>query len=142
MFDIFDAIDAAFDGVVNESTRKNVVGSIVPNFPPCEMLKDKDGTIRLVFAVSGYKKEDIVVSTQENKIIVSTVEGYKKPEKPEGTIEIVPSTLKRSAFKSSVGIPETKFNFNEISAKREEDGTLVITIPPKEKKEYKTINID
>jgi HSP20 family molecular chaperone IbpA len=37
-------------------------------------------------------------------------------------------------------VPETKFDFNSITAKFE-DGLLTITIPPKEKKEYKQITI-
>jgi len=130
--DLFGALDAVFD----ESDGKYVV----PNFPPCEVLKLKDGTVEITVAVAGYKKEQISITTAENKVIVSTVDDYK-PKELESSSLLSANRIKRSAFKSSFVVPEYKFNFAEIKAKFE-DGLLIITIPPKEKKEYKTITID
>lgn len=130
--DLFDAMDAMF----SESEKY-----AVPQFPSCEARKAKDGTVKIIMFVAGYKRDDISISTEENKIVVSTVADYKAPELPEDETLISANRLKRSAFKSSFVAPETKFNFNEIKAKFE-DGVLTITIPPKEKKEYKQITID
>ena len=130
--DLFDAMDAMF----SESEKY-----AVPQFPPCEVTKTKDGTVEISMSVAGYKKDDISISTDENKIIVATVTDYKIPELPNGVSLISANRIKRSAFKNSFVVPETKFNFNEIKAKFE-DGILTITIPPKEKKEYKQIAID
>lgn len=130
--DLFDAMDAMF----SESEKY-----AVPQFPPCEATKTKDGTVKISMSVAGYKKDDISISTDENKIIVATVADYKVPELPENETLISANRLKRCAFKNSFVAPETKFNFNEIKAKFE-DGVLTITIPPKEKKEYKQIAID
>ena len=102
---------------------------------------NKDGTVEIVMAVSGYKKSDITITTDENKVIVSTVDGYEAPEVPKDVALISSNRIKRSPFKSSFVAPETKFNFNEIKATFV-DGLLTITIPPKEKKEYKQITID
>lgn len=129
--DLFDAMDAMFSG------EKYAV----PQFPPCEVLKNKDGTVEIVMAVSGYKKSDITITTDENKVIVSTVDNYEVPEIPKDVALISSNRIKRSPFKSSFVAPETKFNFNEIKATFV-DGLLTITIPPKEKKEYKQITID
>ena len=130
--DLFDAMDAMF----SESEKY-----AVPQFPPCEVTKAKDGTVEISMSVAGYKKDDISISTDENKVIVSTVTDYKAPELPNGVSLVSANRIKRSAFKNSFVVPETKFNFNEIKAKFE-DGILTITIPPKEKKEYKQIAID
>ena len=130
--DLFDAMNAMF----SESEKY-----AVPQFPPCEVTKAKDGTVEISMSVAGYKKDDISISTDENKIIVSTVTDYKAPELPNGVTLVSANRIKRSAFKNSFVVPETKFNFNEIKAKFE-DGILTITIPPKEKKEYKQIAID
>lgn len=130
--DLFDAMDAMF----SESEKY-----AVPQFPSCEARKAKDGTVKIIMFVAGYKRDDISISTEENKIVVATVADYKAPELPEDETLISANRLKRSAFKSSFVAPETKFNFNEIKAKFE-DGVLTITIPPKEKKEYKQIAID
>ena len=130
--DLFDAMDAMF----SESEKY-----AVPQFPPCEVTKTKDGTVEISMSVAGYKKDDISISTDENKVIVSTVTDYKAPELSNGVSLISANRIKRSAFKNSFVVPETKFNFNEIKAKFE-DGILTITVPPKEKKEYKQITID
>lgn len=113
----------------------------VPQFPPSEVLKHKDGTIEIFMAVAGYNKENIEIETSENKIIVKTIEGYKQPTLPEEATRISPSNIKRAAFKNAFFIPETKFNLNEISAKIE-NGVLGIKVPPKEKKEYKQVTIE
>lgn len=130
--DLFDAMDAMF----SESEKY-----AVPQFPPCEVTKAKDGTVEIAMSVAGYKKDDISISTDENKVIVATTYDYKAPELPNGVSLISANRIKRSAFKNSFVVPETKFNFNEIKAKFE-DGILTITVPPKEKKEYKQIAID
>ena len=130
--DLLDALDAMFS-----SDEKYAV----PQFPPTEMVKSKDGTVFISLAISGYKKEDISISTEENKVLVSTVEGYKMPELSNDFTVVSTNRIKRSPFKTSFIVPETKFNFNEIKAKFE-DGILTITVPPKEKKEYKQIVID
>jgi HSP20 family molecular chaperone IbpA len=131
LFDAFDAMDAMF----SDSEKY-----AVPQFPPSEVLKHKDGTIEISIAVAGYKKEDISISTEENKLVVSTISDYKAPKLPDEISVISSNRIKRSAFKNSFIVPETKFDFNSITAKFE-DGLLTITIPPKEKKEYKQITI-
>ena len=76
---------------------------------------------------------------RENKIIIGTVDDYKKPEIEEGT-KVLAGGIKTPAFKNSFAVPETKFNFNEITASFK-DGVLEIAIPSKEKKEYKPVII-
>lgn len=129
--DLFSAMDAMFSDAEKYA---------VPQFPPCEVLKHKDGTVEIVMTVAGYKKEDIAVTTDENKIVIATVDGYKVPELPEDVSYISSNRIKRSPFKDSFIAPETKFDFNSITAKFE-NGILTVTIPPKEKKEYKKIEI-
>lgn len=135
--DIFDMLNAAFDVDSTPMATKN--GYTIPSFPPSEMIQSKDGTVKITLALAGYKKEDVKISTEENKIVISTADGYVKPEPEEGT-KIIAGNIKHSAFKSSFVVPETKFNFAEISAKFE-NGLLEITIPPKEKRNYSTIEI-
>lgn len=135
--DMFDALDSLFD----EETLPTIKAEkySVPQFPPCEMIKLKDGTLKIVFALAKYKKEDISISTEENKIIIGTVDDYKKPEIEEGT-KVLAGGIKTPAFKNSFAVPETKFNFNEITASFK-DGVLEIAIPSKEKREYKPVII-
>lgn len=131
LFDAFDAMDAAFNKCEKYA---------VPSFPPCEVQKRKDGTVDIFLAIAGYEKENIGISTEENKLVVSTVEGYEAPKVAEGVTVLSTNRIKRSPFKTSFLLPETKFNFNEITATFK-DGILSIVVPPKEKKEYKQIEI-
>lgn len=137
--DIFDMLNAAFDADSDSLTAK-ATGYSIPSFPPSEMIQNKDGTVKITVALAGYKKQDVVISTEENKVVISTSEDYKKPELEEG-VKVIAGNIKHSKFRTCFTIPETKFNFSEISAKFE-DGLLEIVVPPKEKKEYKTISID
>ena len=96
------------------------------------------------FALAGYKKEDIEINFDENKIILSTVKDYKAPEKKEKEKELA-NNIKKPSFKYSYIVPETKFKFEGIQQEnikaKFEDGILTVVIPPIEKKVRPTINI-
>jgi HSP20 family molecular chaperone IbpA len=128
--DLFEMMDTMFSEPAKYS---------VPQFPPCEVRKNEDGSVRIDMAIAGYKKEDIEITADENRIVIHTVKDFK-PTEVKGQL-LSTSRIKRSSFESVFGIPETKFNLEEISAKFE-DGILTISVPPKNKKEYKTIKID
>lgn len=136
LLDAVKAVEATFDEV-NAMCNDNYPA---PKFPLCDVDKSlKDGTLTLTLALAGYKKDVISISTEENCVVVKTVEGYETPKVAEGTKRMA-DNIKKSPFVARYILPETKFNFAEITAKFE-DGELVITIPPKEKKEYKSISI-
>lgn len=138
--DLFEEMNSFFEEMDSPKYVSKNVSYAVPNFPPSEMRKLKDGTVKLEMALAGYSDADIDISTEENKLVVSTKEDYKQPELEEGA-KILGGKIKRCAFKSSFIVPETKFSFADITAKFE-GGILTITIPPKEKKEYKKISIN
>ena len=135
-FSILDDLDAIFNGSLVPA--KSIYSA--PSFPPSDMIQRKDGTVEITLALAGYSKDDIKVSTEENRVIISTIDDYKAPVREEGT-KVIVGNIKHSAFSSKFVIPETKFNFAEISAKFD-NGLLTLTIPPKEKKEYKAISIN
>jgi len=135
-FSVLDDLDAIF----NDSFVQAKSGYVAPSFPPSDMIQKKDGTIEITLALAGYSKEDIKVSTEENRVVISTVQDYKSPTREDGT-KVIVGNIKHSAFTSKFFIPETKFNFADISAKFD-NGLLSLTIPPKEKKEYKAISIN
>ena len=81
--DLFDALDAAFDAERETVTASNK-GYSLPSFPPCKMTQAKDGTVKLILALAGYEKENISITTEENRVVVSTVEGYERPKLEDG----------------------------------------------------------
>ena len=139
LLNTMDAANAVFDDAL--AGRQNAkVEYTLPNYPPCEMLKAKDGTVIMNFAVAGFKKEDLEIAFDENKVVIKTVDSYKPVQLPENTELLGSQRIRKAAFKHSFYLPESKFNFGEVSAKIE-DGILSISIPPKEKREYKAVTI-
>ena len=128
--------EAAVRGWISADAKNLYEKAVAASFT-AKGLTYTDDVLQNYLAQDGVKFQ----GTDENKIIVSTVTDYKAPELPNGVTLVSANRIKRSAFKNSFVVPETKFNFNEIKAKFE-DGILTITIPPKEKKEYKQIAID
>lgn len=136
LFEAMDTLDKMFSGTDSSDYRY-----AVPQFPPTELLKRKDGSVDIRLAVAGYKKEDIEITTDENRIVVSTTDGYEQPVNDKDVVVISQSRIKRSPFKNSFIVPETKFDLTSIKAKYDE-GILTITVQPKERKEYKKIEIE
>lgn len=127
---LFDVLDALDKGPISTNT----------NFPPTEIVEDKEGNVKITLALAGYTDDAIEILPGENKIFVKTKDDYKTPELPEGSKFLGTPSIKRSAFKASFVVSEAKYNFAEITAKRN-SGELVITIPPKEKRSYNPISI-
>lgn len=141
MFDLIntlDALDSVFGNDFSCCVKENNYSA--PSFPPSDMIQKKDGTVEISLALAGYSKENIEITTEENKVVISTVKDYKRPEIEDGA-KVIVGNIKHSAFVAKFVVPETKFNFADISAKFD-NGLLVLTIPPKEKKEYKAITIN
>lgn len=135
--DLFDVMDSLFESVPSGGTSSCKYA--VPSFPPSNIVVKEDGSMQFEFALAGYKKEDIEINFDENKIILSTVKDYKAPEKKEKEKELA-NNIKKPSFKYSYIVPETKFKFDGTTAKFE-DGILTVVIPPIEKKVRPTINI-
>ena len=135
--DLFDFMDAMFS--MDPISSSYYDSYTVPNYPPSEVVQLKDGTVKIRLSLNKFKKEDIEIKTGENKITVKTVDDYKEP-KIEENVLWQKSSFKTKPFNSYFTIPETKFKFDEITAKFE-DGILELTVPPKEKKEVRKISI-
>ena len=140
LFNALDMVNSIFDDDATNVGHKTAVEYSLPAYPPCEMLKAKDGTLTINFAVAGFKKEDLEITFDENKVVVKTVDDYKVPELAKDVSFIGCNRIKKSAFKTDLIVPESKFNFGEITAKFE-NGILSLIIPPKEKREYKPVSI-
>lgn len=140
-FDLFDGLfDSMFGQTITTTGGKAVEKKYsVPAFPPCKAYVDKEGNMNFEFALAGYKKEDLKIDFDENRLVLSTVEDYK--EEVMKDTKLLANNIKKPSFKYVYGVPETKFKFDETSATFE-DGILTVVIPPLEKKEHKVIKIN
>ena len=114
MFDLIntlDALDSVFGNDFSCCVKENNYSA--PSFPPSDMIQKKDGTVEISLALAGYSKENIEITTEENKVVISTVKDYKRPEAEDGT-KVIIGNIKHSAFTAKFVVPETKFNFADI----------------------------
>jgi molecular chaperone IbpA len=100
--------------------RFDTVHESTTNYPPYNLIKESETEFRLELALAGYKKEDIRVSTEWNKL---SIEAAKK-EKTQDTVEYLHNGLAKRAFmrtwtlSDDVKVFDVKF----------EDGLLVIKL--------------
>lgn len=135
--DLFDLVDEMFSlPSVSDAAVKHYP---TPSFPKTNVFVDVDGTMTFSFALAGYKKDDLKIGFDENKLLLSTVDDFKSPEVNE-KVKVLTNNIKMVPFKYSYFVPETKYKFADTTAKFE-DGILTISIPPVEKKERPTITI-
>jgi HSP20 family molecular chaperone IbpA len=105
------------------------------NFPPANVAVTKDGSLILELAVAGYEPENIDITTEDDKVIVSSTRDQTSEEAPE----VIYRGIKASSFKVYFPIP-SKFDLPKIDAKFK-NGLLTITIPVAEEKKPKKIEI-
>jgi molecular chaperone IbpA len=90
-----------------------------PNYPPYNYVKESSTKFRLEFALAGYKKEDIEVTTEWNKLFVTS----KKVDTSEND-EYLHKGLAKRAFTWS----RTLSDDVEVESVKFEDGMLTITL--------------
>ena len=113
----------------------------ITSFPPTRVMQDKkNGSLHFKFLLAGYSKEDIDLSFEKDKLVVSA---KTKHEDARDNFVVIADGIKTPEFSYSYIVPEKIFDKKKISAKME-DGVLRVYIPMKEKKDIDTakINID
>lgn len=124
-----------FDDLFDSMMRSTDLG-FHEGFPASNVFTDEDGcTIEL--ALAGYKKDQLHVEVDNNKITVSADTGEEDTSKKYHNHRI-----KRSSFKRVYTVPTTVYDLAGVKVKFE-DGLLSIFIPSSTKKiEAKTIMIE
>ena len=151
MFNDFDLIDEMLDnfmglgnGMVAASNKAGAANGKklsypITSFPPTRVTQDKkDGSLHFKFLLAGYKKEDINLSFEKDKL---TVSAKAKHEDVRDNFVVIADGIKTPEFSYSYIVPEKVFDKKKISAKME-DGVLRVYIPMKEKKDIDTAKIN
>jgi molecular chaperone IbpA len=100
--------------------RFDTVHESTTNYPPYNLIKESETEFRLELALAGYKKEDIRVSTEWNKL---SIEAAKK-EKTQDTVEYLHNGLAKRAFTRTWTLSDDV----KVSDVKFEDGLLVIKL--------------
>ena len=99
--------------------RFDMVHESTTNYPPYNLIKESETEFRLELALAGYKKEDIKVSTEWNKL---SVEAKKSETSDVG--EYLHNGLAKRAFTRTWTLSDDV----EVSDVNLEDGLLVIKL--------------
>lgn len=129
LVDVLDQFDRTFgfgdaDLVLAPSTKGNVKYTI-PSFPPAKVTQDvKDGTLKFVFHLAGYKKEDLKISFDKEFLVLAG-----KPENVENVEneKVLANTLKGGSFSYKYFVPKSKFDRKSTVADFK-DGVLEISV--------------
>jgi molecular chaperone IbpA len=100
--------------------RFDTVHESTTNYPPYNLIKESETEFRLELALAGYKKEDIRVSTEWNKLSIEAV----KKEKTQDTVEYLHNGLAKRAFTRTWTLSDDV----KVSDVKFEDGLLVIKL--------------
>jgi len=109
-------------------------GRIASEYPVSNIYVNENSDLKLEFAITGFKEEEIKVQVQDGLLIIS---GDKKPS--EDGWKLIEGRLKKKSFERKIRI-SNKLNIDSIEAKVE-DGMLEIIIRAKEDSKPKTIPI-
>ena len=99
--------------------RFDTVHESTTNYPPYNLIKESETEFRLELALAGYKKEDIKVSTEWNKL---SIEAKKSETSDVG--EYLHNGLAKRAFTRTWTLSDDV----EVSDVNLEDGLLVIKL--------------
>jgi len=111
--------------------------STAPAYPPYNIIKFSDDDYAMEFAVAGFKRKDITITTEKGILKIS---GEKEDLKLEKDAAYVHKGIAGRNFKRSFTLPE----YFEVVGAEMADGMLLITLErqiPEEKKP-KTIKIN
>jgi molecular chaperone IbpA len=114
----------------------SVTNTNTPAYPPYNVIKFTDDEYTLQFAVAGFKKEDISITTEKNTL---KIDGQMAEPQFEGEAGYVHKGIAGRKFQRSFTLPE----YFEVDWAGMEDGILSISLVrniPEEKKP-KQINI-
>jgi molecular chaperone IbpA len=100
--------------------RFDTVHESTTNYPPYNLIKESETEFRLELALAGYKKEDIRVYTEWNKLSIEAV----KKEKTQDTVEYLHNGLAKRAFTRTWTLSDDV----KVSDVKFEDGLLVIKL--------------
>jgi molecular chaperone IbpA len=104
--------------------------STAPAYPPYNVIKFSDDDYVMEFAVAGFKKENVSITTEKN---ILTVKGEKEDPEFEKNSGYVHKGIAGRKFLRSFTLPE----YFEVVGAEMEDGMLLVTLErqiPEEKK--------
>lgn len=145
------SIDSAFNrifhalekGLWEESLGSFIrLGPSTDKFPYSNVLINKN-TKALLFqlALAGYRPEDIKITFEDDKLIVSS-DGVKNQQDKDSSVQYLEQGIKCSSFKVSFALSPNKYHNDPDHVQATFDnGILSILVPAKEESKPKQISI-
>jgi molecular chaperone IbpA len=127
---IYMVITTPFGGLGLDIDKFFSATSTAPAYPPYNVIKFSDDDYVMEFAVAGFKRKDITITTEKG---ILTVNGEKEDPEFEKDTGYVHKGIAGRKFKRSFTLPE----YFEVVGAEMADGMLLITLErqiPEEKK--------
>lgn len=126
---IFDKLFVNFEDVFEAPTVQRG-GEIyhAPNFPPVNVyIDEKTKDLTFDFAIAGYKKEDISIEFDGDKMILT----IKEKSSTRKGLKLLKKGIKTTEVRSHFTVPVSKYETDKAEAEIN-DGILAITIPARD----------
>ena len=126
--------DEDFDTMIKKFMNGDGAKYVSYNFPPVDVLIDKDKNLFFYFALAGYEKDNIRISFSGDAMIVDIEAKERKLE--EGLVYLNKG-IRNSKCVNKYYVPRQRYNIDEAKSVFE-DGMLKIEVPSKtpEKKRF------
>jgi HSP20 family molecular chaperone IbpA len=126
---VFDLIFTDFGSAFDEAAKSDGAIYSTPNFPPVNVYIDETTKdLNFMFALAGYKKEDVKISFEGDKMIMS-IQAEEKEIKGKRMLR---KGIKTPEVNTTFIVPSSKYKTDEATADME-NGILKIFIPAVEK---------
>ena len=143
----FCGYDPADASIIREQSRFELGKTIhqelnspsFPSFPPCNIFTDKaKDALVITFALAGYSKENIKISTENDNLTIRGDNNLDKDEK-DNNIAYIKRGIKHSKFTRRYDFGR-KYNINKADVTFK-DGLLIITVPIREEMKPQELQI-
>lgn len=111
------------------------------NFPPADIICDKDENITIKMALAGYDQSMIDIEfNEENYLVIKSIDKDDEVKADEDEIYYIQKGIKSGSFNKKFFVDTRYLDKNTVSASMK-DGMLTIKIPRKEKDPNSKIKI-
>jgi HSP20 family molecular chaperone IbpA len=123
---LWDATDVAniVDSFFNSSEFTDIFNSLNTDSYPADQYWDADGNLQLVIPLAGYKKEDIVLTIEEDNLVLNV-----KKQNKVANAKYVQDGIRKKSIALKWYINDTFVKENIVTSFV--DGLLTITLPVK-----------
>lgn len=137
--DLFDIVFEDMSRGFFREPSKKLAGSFygAPNYPPSDVYISEDKTLNFTFAMAGFKEDEIRISFDSDKMIVSS----KTTSKKDDSVAYLRKGIAKRNIEVKEPVPFSRYDVDKAQASFV-NGILHVSIPIKESAKPREIEIN